>query len=336
MTTYDVAPILDRITYEPEGITLEPIPWPSGFKPEPQHTALTKDGALPAADVLAITWTAAEAQALADVLTPGVTSKQWVHYARNFSEYEPDLTSRSPAKEAKRLGEAYLTRIGGQTVCCFHSQLHPATDGPELPASKLAAQIATETGAKLVVTTGTAGGVGLQTVLGDVCVASEVRSDLTTRLKGHPWSSEVWPTTALTSQQKELLGPSVLPALFAANSGKLPSEYATRAPEVWYGHVTGTDFFAYGTVDDHFGLLAIDEATSVVEMDDFSIALGLSTLKTDTPSFMSVRNCSDPVMESADAQQAKLAESIYQRYGLITTWDSAICVWAIIAGLNPQ
>jgi nucleoside phosphorylase len=327
--------ILRRITYLPERAELAEIPWPAGLAPRETATALAAGGSLPLADVLVITWTAAEAQTLADVLTPGAPWKSWTHYAKDFAAYETQLTSRSPAKEARRLGEFHMAAIGDHTVCCYHSQLHPATDGPTLPAAQLAAQIAGDTGAGLVITTGTAGGAGTDVVLGDLNVATAIHADCTTRLKGHPWSNEEWATTALTAGQQEMLGSGVLPALLAANAGRLPAEYAPRPPQAWYGHTVGTDLFAYWTANgEPFALSAYDPAIKTVEMDDFAIALGISTMDTP-PRLSSVRNASDPPLATGSKANLKLAEEIYEKWGGLTTVSSAIGTWALIAGLVP-
>jgi len=57
---------------------LAPVPVPLLQKPQPTD-------ALPACDYLAVTWTVAEAKALADVLTPGCDSRtDWYPYAKDF------------------------------------------------------------------------------------------------------------------------------------------------------------------------------------------------------------------------------------------------------------
>jgi nucleoside phosphorylase len=325
--------VQDRIAYLPSQVTEpSPIPWPAGLKPAASATALTADGGLPPADVLVITWTAAEALALSQIFTPGVTSKSWVHYAHDFSKYRNQLTSRSPAKSAKRLGEFHLATIGALTVCCFHSQLHPATDAASLPAAELAAQIATETGARLVITTGTAGG-GPGTILGDVVVATAVHSDCTTRLKGHSWSQQEWATTALTPRQEELLGPAVLPQILAANAGKMPAEYVTRPLEAQYGHCVSVDFFAFYDLTDHYGLLAFDGQLKCEEMDDFAIAYGVAGMK-NPPALASVRCASDPPMKDGSEASLKLAEKIYQDWGQTAAWGSAATSAMLAAGLT--
>ena len=322
--------LLERLTYRPRATRLNPIPWPAGLAPQPQDTILIEDGSLPPADVLVITWTAAEGMALADVLTPGVSLDDWADYAKNWATFEPQLTGRSPARESRRLGSAHMTRIGGLDVCLLKSELHPATDGPTLPAAALAVQAAQDTRARLVITTGTAGGAGAGTLLGDVNVATAIHADFTTRLKGHPWSQQEWATTPLSAGQQAQLG--VAAHLFTANSARLPE--APRQPQVLSGHTVSTDFFAYDTEDDHFGLRKYDPAIRAVEMDDAAIAAGLMLGMDDPPELASVRNASDPVMKDGSEASARQASDIYKRYGYWTTVNSAIATWALIAGLG--
>lgn len=339
MVTYDLAPILARISFVPEHKPeLNPIPWPEGLAPKPQDTRLNYDGTLPGCDVLVITWTAAEAMALADVLTPGVESTAWTHYDKDFQAYEKQLTGRSPAKEADRLGEFHQLTIGSTKVIAYHSQLHPATDGPSLPTAQMAAQIAKETGAKLVITTGTAGAANKGNVLGDITVGSAVHSWFTKRLAKHSWSEELWPTTTLSAGQQAKLADDVIGPLFAANCHKLPAAYAPRAPKVWGGHIVSTDWFCYGSDNDACGLTAYDGQVTQVEMDDAAVALGvLGTTESGTaPAFAAVRNSSDPMLPDGTPASLKLAEQIYQRWGYTTTIGSAIGCWALIAGFEQE
>ncbi|MFY9926502.1 MAG: hypothetical protein WAK82_00715 [Streptosporangiaceae bacterium] len=193
-----------------------------------------------------------------------------------------------------------------------------------------------ETRAKLVISTGTAGGAGMDVVLGDFCVATAVHADCSTRLAGHPWSQEEWATTVLSGEQQEMLGSNVLPALLAANAGQLPKEYAPRAPQAWYGHTVSTDQFAYWTEDDEpFHLSAYDPLIKMVEMDDFAVMFGVLGM-TGAPMVASVRNASDPPLATGSAANLKLAEEIYEKWGALTTVSSAIGCWALIAGLTSQ
>jgi nucleoside phosphorylase len=320
--------LLARIAFDPGPQEMTAIPWPAGLAPT--GAAAPSSTSLPAADVLVITWTAAEARTLGQVLTPGVASTSWTHYATDFAAYLPQLTSESPAKSEHRLASFCPVTIGSQRVICAKSELHPATDGPTLPTAQLAAQLATECGASLVITTGTAGGAGNGTLLGDVNVAARVHADFTTKLKGHSWSEEVFATQPLSAAQSARVagtGP-----LIAANLGRFPAQ--SRPPEVWNGDTVSTDFFAFDTTDDHYGLRAYDPGIRAVEMDDAAICAGLAG---HSAQVMSVRNASDPVESGTSlAAEKKSAEQVYQDYGWATTIGSAIVTWALIAGLEPE
>ena len=113
------------------------IDWPTGKEPVPFELPVEPDPTdpLPRADVLVITWTAAEMLALADVLTPGVNPRtRWYRYARHFEEYLPEIRSGAPARAVRRLGSYHPTRIGSKTVLCVKSELHLNQDGVTMGA----------------------------------------------------------------------------------------------------------------------------------------------------------------------------------------------------------
>ena len=94
--------LLAHLTYRSEDAgTLAPIAWPEGLAPTPAESVPLGHSALPVADVLVVTWTAAEWQALADVLTPGKRTTSWLRYTENWDQFERHLTWKSPAKESK-------------------------------------------------------------------------------------------------------------------------------------------------------------------------------------------------------------------------------------------
>lgn len=315
------------IKYVPEQVEISPIPWPEGQAPRAIDTALNFDGTLPRADTVIITFTEAEAKAAADVLTPGVHATTWTKYGHNYDEYKPLLTNRSPAKAEGRLASFHMGQVGdnGPVYMVMKSELHPATDGPKLPLAKLVAQICEETHAGRVITTGTAGGAGEGTILGDVNVATKVHADFNTRLKDQGYSHGEWSTTALTPQQSTYL--ATAEKLFTANSARLPE--APRQPKVLYGVTVSTDFFAFDAENDGYHLRAYEPDIKAVEMDDAAVGYGI----VQGVNWYSVRNASDPVMpdisHASDAQAAK----IYRKYGYYTTVNSAICCWALVAGL---
>ena len=65
----------------------------------------------------------------------------------------------------------------------FKSDSHMSQDGPQLPNIDVWAQIIEEVQPKLVITTGTAGGIGKQFEVGDVVVSPIVRFDCTSKFK---------------------------------------------------------------------------------------------------------------------------------------------------------
>jgi len=165
---------------------LKNIPWPKGTAPTPSGKVTgTASQPLPRCDALVVTWTTAEAQALSQVLTPGhFSTDAWKHYTHRFDWYEKRITGpHAPAKFSKRLGSYWLTKIAGKSVLCFKSELHLDQDGPAAPIKDLMQQILGEVRPEIFITTGTAGGIGATTSLGDVVATGDVAFDCTTNLK---------------------------------------------------------------------------------------------------------------------------------------------------------
>ncbi|WP_066778306.1 hypothetical protein [Sphingomonas sp. CCH5-D11] len=145
------------------------LPWPAGLAPEPQPWGPGEmpagDDPLPRADVLVVTWTVAEHEALADVLTPGFPRNSWARYTRRFADhYVPQIRAGAPAHKARRLGSYFRTRIDSRSLLCFKSELHLNQDGiatgegrATLPVKDLFRQMIEEVQPELVITVGTAG-----------------------------------------------------------------------------------------------------------------------------------------------------------------------------------
>lgn len=143
------------------------LPWPEGQAPIPRalDPEPDVDDALPKADVLVVTWTVAEVEALADTLSPGIPRNSWYRYARRFDEhYRPLIRARAPALAARRLGSYYPVEIAGRSVLLFKSELHLNQDGVRtgdgtatLPVKDLFRQMIEEVEPSLVITVGTAG-----------------------------------------------------------------------------------------------------------------------------------------------------------------------------------
>jgi nucleoside phosphorylase len=333
----------DPSTYSPQTLppatimgaaTREPIPWPED-PPTPQPLAKKPSAAaaLPKCEYVIVTWTVEEARCLADTLTPGFPSKTaWYNYAHKFqSEYASLIRKGAPAAQSKRLGSYFVTSIAGKNVLCMKSELHMSQDGPKLPIAKLWKQIIAEAKPKLIITTGTAGGIGAGLELGDVVVASAVRFDCQKTFKKSSFHDSVYQTSAV--QQTSYLEAE---KLFAANAPHLPQ--ASRLPQIFTKPVAAatvpdvvtTDFFAFDDSSNTFGLQGLGAA---VEMGDAVLGMVIGELGSSAPAWAAIRNASDPQIDDTGLtlkEAANKAGQIYERYGYWTTIPSAITCWATV------
>jgi len=309
------------------------IPWPKGLAPTPDKTARKgPGGALPAADFLVVTWTMDEGHALSAVLTPGKDSKNdYISYTHNYATLSKKFRNGSPAIELKRLGAYWTGKIGTKTVVFFKSDSHMSQDGPQLPNIDVWKQIIAEVKPKLVLTTGTGGGIGRQFEVGDVIVSPVVRFDCIKDFKNEPFHAAHYtskpPNTKYFAKAK---------TLFKANSARLPTDN-TRAPEVvnvppadLSSSVVTTDFFGFDTSDNHYGLKGMGDLS---EMGDAVLGLVAQELGDKAPLWLAVRNVSDPQIkaEGTLTQQSALAAHIYKAFGRWSSVCSAIVCWALIA-----
>ncbi len=313
----------------------DPIPWPAALRPTPQtiDPPPADTDPLPAADVLVVTYTVAEAYALADVLTPGVDTTAWTPYRNNWDTLRHLIVGdRAPARELNRAGLWHTTRIGDTSVVVVKSDLHPATDGRNLPIRTLWAQMIGQVSPRLVITTGTAGGVRADTTLGDVVVARTVRWDCTKTFAHAPFAHDSY-TSPLRLHPGEFT--TAASRLLPVNAVHLPS--GDHTPRIWVdahdhpAQAVSTDFFAFDDAEDHYGLRTYDPRARAVEMDDAALGLACTDLA-DPPPWVSVRNASDPQMTGGDlAEEKTQAAAIYEKYGYWTTIASAITCWSLIA-----
>jgi nucleoside phosphorylase len=321
--------------------SLAPIPWPKGLAPTPiaPPRGIGEEDPLPKADALVVTWTVAETRALADVLTPGVSSDAWLTYRHRFEDfYRARLRRGAPALLADHgrglLGLYSLAKIGTRKVLCMKSDLHLSQDGTKLPVRDLWKQIIEETGAKLVITTGTAGAVGADVQLGDVVVTPHVRFDCQRDFKRTPFAQATFSNShAVPSSYFRTANGKLIPA----NASQLPP--APRTPRILTGtsakpiDVLTTDFFAFDDNTNDYGLRTTDPQARAVEMGDAVLGLVCKEDLANPPSWFVVRNASDPQIGGNGTLREKAAEAarIYERYGYWTTVGSAIASWAIVA-----
>jgi Phosphorylase superfamily len=333
----------DPTTYSPHTLppalimgaaSREPIPWPDDAPtPQPLAKKPSVSAALPKCDYVIVTWTVEEAKCLADTLTPGFPSQTaWYNYAHNFkSKFASMIRRGAPASESKRLGSYFITSIAGKNVLCMKSELHMSQDGPKLPVAELWKQIIKEAQPKLIITTGTAGGIGVGLELGDVVVATDVRFDCQKTFKSAPFHDSIYPCSAL----KQTSYP-VAESLFAANAPHLPP--ASRAPQIFtkpvavakVPDVVTTDFFAFDDSSNTFGLQGLGAA---VEMGDAVLGMVIQELGASAPRWAAIRNASDPQIDDSGLtiqQAANKAGQIYEKFGYWTTIPSAITCWATV------
>src|SRR5689334_7800104 len=177
------------------------VTWPKGLAPKTSTTSGgTGRGPLPRADVLVVTWTVDEGHALSRVLTPGKDSRNdYVPYTHHFKAISAKMRKGCPALQAKRLGAYWTTTIGGKKAVVLKSDSHLSQDVKKLPAGDgtlpnydVWRQIIDEVRPALVITTGTAGGIGTWGEVGDVVVSPVVRFDSIKWLKGAPFHDAVY------------------------------------------------------------------------------------------------------------------------------------------------
>src|SRR6185312_16220614 len=211
------------------------VPWPARLAPKTGPKPSAKRGApLPKGDVLVVTWTVDEGHALSRVLTPGKDSRNdYISYTHNFAAISRKMRKGCPALMEKRLGAFWTTTIGGKKVVVFKSDSHLSQDvkkvpagGETLPNYDVWKQIIEEVQPKLVITTGTAGGIGPSCQVGDVVVSPIVRFDGLKWLRTAPFHDAIYKNAA---PKKKYFAKAA--TLFKANAAQLPQDNS-RPPKI--------------------------------------------------------------------------------------------------------
>ena len=341
---------LEAAFYSSTGRLPSAVPWPEHARPVavPLSPAPSETDSLTrfrGYDAVVVTWTAAEAAALAALLTPNYLPSRWYDYRHGIASYIPLVTgSRAPfndkSKEMARyyhsLGLYFPCRIGSARVLLFKSGLHLDYDGPAVPVRKLMVELATTIKPKLFITTGTGGGIGSDVALGDVIIASRARFDCVTQFKNEPWRNNSYATSQLPSGALA----AITPDLTKVNAARI--EGARAVPKIWSAAddtIVTTDFFGFDDSTDHYHLQG--SGACACDMGDAMVgdAMGGEVMG-DIPGikWYAIRNASDPQIPnpSNDIEAAKKqAGEIYAKYGAFTTAASVIATWAVIdASIN--
>jgi nucleoside phosphorylase len=345
------------------------IPFPAGLAPTPTpiDPIPEPDAALPEADVVVVTWTVAEQNALADVLTPGFPRTTWYRYNRDFeTRYKPQIRMGAPSLQSSRLGSWFPTRIGRLKVLCFKSELHLNQDGiatgdgtATLPVKDLFAQLIDEVKPRVVLTVGTSGGVRLEHDLGDVVVTRAAKFRLTDEFakeafNGRTYKSDWAIPTAQLPKAEELMGryadqleePAFGPPtkrypfdgpLLRSEPPNQPDIHLDDGQDMPEFHpVLTTDYFEFGTSANK-----LYEQGCAVEMGDAVLGLLCDELPAP-PKWAIVRNLSDPMINGdlprtkhgALDMQAHWAVWYYEAYGYWTSVCGALATWGIVAGMD--
>jgi hypothetical protein len=339
--------------------------WPAGLAPTP--IVLPEEPSiyapLPQADYVVITWTVAELEALADVLTPGIKRRSWYRYARGYDRhYLPLIREGAPARNVKRLASYHLTQIGSARVLLMKSELHLNQDGimqePEgyatLPVLDLFKQIIEEAKPKLLITVGTAGAALPTHWLGDVFITRGAKFRCQSEFKKAPYNQQTYvskyeiPTSRLELarelirlQDEQLVEPAFAPPTGhykwdgdplpgTRNQPRIRVDGGGGEDDFAAGHpILTTDFFEFGTT-----LNNLWDDGCALEMGDAVLGLAAQELGDAAPHWLVIRNASDPAINGnlPDAMQRHWAVWYYEQYGYWTSVNSAIATWAIIAG----
>jgi len=319
-----------------------PVPWPASSAPQPDapSTPPSDTDPLPQRDVLIVTWTAGEARTLGQLMT-GDNFDQWFPYRRNVDAFIPNVTGKhAPFNDPKlaryyhTLGLYYPLRIGTVSALAFKSGLHMAYDGPAVPIVDLWHQILAEVRPRLVITTGTGGGIGADIGLGDVVIASATRFLLTGTLKDKPFANASYPAAPVDSATIKALGTS---SLLKPNGDLLETPRIPQfvLPTQQGDTIVSTDTFAFDDSTDACGLQGLGKCC---DMGDATLGLALSTLGAGAPAWVAIRNASDPQIPNPTGNFAAAkaeAERIYSTYQLVTTAGSVVATWATVLSQFP-
>jgi len=326
------------------------IPWPQDLAPEPDNSFnfLGEDAVLPQADFVIFTWTSAEANAMSAVMTPGSWAMPpkgmtggWNTYTNQWnSKYVGRFTSRSPAETAPYIGKFMPILITGRKVLLFKSNFHLARDNASMPVKDMFKQVIEQTQAKFVITSGTAGAIGPELILGDVMVANTARFKLDKTFKRSPFNNHSYTSGYDVPTNGQLAGIGKLIAANAPSIKQANTEYPeivkkfTRNPQVFTAAnpesevgeppvIVTTDAFEFDTAQNSFQLQG---KGAMVEMGDAVLGLAIQEMGSQIP-WVAIRNASDPQMPTKDSNTSS---DIYDEYGYWTSVVSALASWACV------
>ncbi|MGA2429163.1 MAG: hypothetical protein ABSH13_11755 [Candidatus Acidiferrum sp.] len=365
-------------------INLGPVAWPAnrapkvatlgGLSPGKKITGPAPSGVI---DVLIILYTDPETSALLDVFTgksgwTATTQKTWYPYAHNFDQFKNSIQglSDNDSLRAGIFGHLFSLTVGTTRVALYKTELHPKTNGPSLPFIPVIAQLVGELEPKLVISTGTAGGIGSKVNCGDVVITNSARlhcketypsfPKLNTLSKNNTQLTNTIPVDDTYIKQAAASFTALsMPGLqqcyskIAGRPGYSFLKKNTQAPAIYLAGVNPVpgpepmDIVSadYLTVDDNNDSEGLQALGIMNDTDDAFAFYAISTLPTGKqPKWLSVRNASEPQVNvpafpagTSPTQIVNklkgLAGAIYGVYQYCTTLNSAFACWGIAAGM---
>lgn len=350
--------------------TLEAVNWDllgisSNLIPQLIKLPSVEKASLPKADVVVITWTAAEWKALHQVFCTSKDiidnnndwQKEWCLYKYEFDLIEPylqkvvkDKKGNAPSLFNHAWGRIFMVQVGEKNILLIKSDMHLAQDGPEVPLQQFTQKICRESQPELILSIGTAGAVRKGDTLGSALISNQAYFDLTLDEKGkfvkeyksdfialnHKTVKSHWlpVDTYLTTAGKGFMlisEPDVLPPTPVYESTIIKANKTQPVTEIVLDSpVITTDTFLFGSSD-----YDLQEKGCIVEMDDAVVG---DICQKEGIEFGFVRNISDPVINKNLNQHLKSvwAAYIYSEYGLASSFNGALTTWALLAGFAEQ
>lgn len=326
------------------------VPWPDSLKPTPRpltpEPVETEDLLkFKGYEAIVVTYTSAEAAAMAALFTPSYPVSSWYEYRHNVGAYTTIVTGKlapfnaTDARDARyyhSLGLYFPCTIGKARVLLIKSGLHLDYDlqevAPVIPINKMLTGVILTVKPKLLITTGTGGGIGADVKLGDVIIAGQTLFDCRHLFASEPWAHQSYSTTPISAKALGLITPDLL-RVNAARIATATPIAGRSEPKIWSGAsatIVTTDKFAFDTSSNQpFQLHGLGQAC------DMGDAMVGQVMNAQGVSWYAIRNASDPQIPDPAGVTYKDADkeagNIYRNYGAFTTAGSLIACWAIIS-----
>jgi nucleoside phosphorylase len=322
----------------------------------------------PKADIIVMTWTSAEWAAMDHVFlrsstaqspSSNVSASQWFLYSRS---------APSSSRDNPLWGYFQLVNIKGSnnnqhTVLLFKSGAHLAHPPWLNGLSNELKDLIADVGAKTFYSIGTAGAANLQQNLGDVVITNAAKFQLTNSentgsgLNGKTFTcSSFFPNTTglLTQVQQKLFyklnevaTQSGLQNLLAESKGskRNKSLLPYQLNDFMNSAIDPTNLGSPKAINmkgspeltaDSYFIAEGNTPYAAMDMDDAVIAEMMTGLNVP---FAFIRNISDTVIPTMDHNNKPISDdardawssALYEKYGIYTSYNSALATWAVIA-----